>query len=159
MKFKKSLAIISVAALLTVGCTQKGISEQAETQTPTAVESPVATVTANTSQGGTFKDGEHPTQGTVKVVTEAGKRFLEFDNKFKTSNNGPDLFVILHRSDAPPIYGIKQKDYVSIARLQKTSGSQRYALPDNVNLADFKSVVVWCRQFNATFGFAPLVNA
>lgn len=37
-----------------------------------------------------------------------------------------------------------------------TSGAQRYALADNVNLADFRSVAVWCRKFNATFGYAPL---
>lgn len=67
-----------------------------------------------------------------------------------------DVFVILHRSDAPPTYGIKKQDYASIARLQKTSGNQRYAIPNNVPSADFKSVAVWCRKFNATFCYAAL---
>lgn len=40
--------------------------------------------------------------------------------------------MILYRSDAPPKYGIKKQDYASIARLQKTSGNQRYAIPNNV---------------------------
>jgi hypothetical protein len=88
-------------------------------------------------------------------VTENGKRYLELDEAFKT-DNGPDLFVILYRSEKPPIYGIKEKNYVSISRLQKVSGTQRYGIPAGVNLADFGSVAIWCRQFNATFGFAPL---
>ena len=28
--------------------------------------------------------------------------------------------------------------------------------PDDLNLADFKSAAIWCRQFNATFGAAAL---
>ncbi|NJL10535.1 MAG: DM13 domain-containing protein [Calothrix sp. SM1_7_51] len=91
----------------------------------------------------------------VKLVTENGKRYLEFDKNFKT-DKGPDLFVILHKNATLPNSGIKEKDYVSIARLQATNGNQRYAIPNNVNLADFRSVAIWCRQFNATFGFATL---
>jgi hypothetical protein len=104
---------------------------------------------------GSFQSGEHPSQGNIRIITHEGKRYLEFDKSFKT-DNGPDLFVILHRNRTVPIYGIKEKDYTSIARLKKTKGTQRYMIPNNVNLADFKSVAVWCRKFNATFGFATL---
>jgi Electron transfer DM13 len=152
----KYLAILCVA-MLTVGCAKELSSNQPqqETQTTTSTTSPVKQKTQTVAESGTFKAGEHPTKGTVRVITEKGKRFLEFDGNFKT-DNGPDLFVILHRSDAPPESGVKEKDYVKIARLQKTSGTQRYAVPENVNLADFKSVAIWCRAFNATFGYAPL---
>lgn len=66
------------------------------------------------------------------------------------------MYVILYRFEKPPISGIKEKDYVSIAQLQKITGNQRYALPNNVNLQEFKSVAIWCRKFNATFGYAIL---
>lgn len=151
MKFQY-LTILGIATVLTIGCTKEVKSG------PTVNKSPIATIVSSpvaVAKSGNFKAGEHPTQGTVSVVTEEGKRYLEFDQRFKT-NQGPDVFVILYRSDTPPIYGIKKNDYVSIARLQKISGSQRYALPDNVKLADFRSVAVWCRKFNATFGYAPL---
>jgi Electron transfer DM13 len=121
----------------------------------THLQTPVTKIATQLSQTAMFQAGEHPTQGNVRIVTYNGKPYLEFDKSFKT-DNGPDLFVILHRDRTVPIYGIKQKDYKSIARLQKTKGTQRYAIPNNVNLADFKSVAVWCRQFNATFGFATL---
>ncbi|MDY6898910.1 MAG: DM13 domain-containing protein, partial [Cyanobacteriota bacterium] len=31
-------------------------------------------------------------------------------------------------------------------------------IPENVNLADYKSVGIWCEEFNATFGYASLQN-
>ncbi|MEA5513006.1 DM13 domain-containing protein [Nodularia sp. UHCC 0506] len=149
MKFKH-LVILSIATMITAGCATEVTSNETDTQTPiaTTLASPVA-------ESGNFQAAEHPTQGKVSVVKEAGKSYLEFDQNFQT-DNGPDLFVILHRSATPPVSGIQEKDYVSIAALQNISGTQRYAVPDNVNLADFKSVAIWCRQFNATFGYASL---
>lgn len=141
------LVILGITTVLTIACT-KEVSLNTATPSKTTVAAPVA-------GSGSFKAAEHPTQGKVSVVTEQGKRYLKFDENFKT-DNGPDVFVILYRSDAPPQSGIKEKDYVSIARLQKIRGSQRYALPENVKLADFRSVAIWCRKFNATFGYAPL---
>ncbi|WP_414752549.1 DM13 domain-containing protein [Anabaena sp. CCY 9910] len=141
----KYLIIIGLTSILSVGCTN-----QTFTETPTAT-----TVATADVKPGNFQAGEHPTQGQVSVVKEAGKNYLEFDQNFKT-DQGPDLYVILYRFEKPPISGIKEKDYVSIARLQKTTGNQRYALPNNVNLQQFKSIAIWCRKFNATFGYAIL---
>ncbi|BAZ65781.1 MAG: DM13 domain-containing protein [Pelatocladus maniniholoensis HA4357-MV3] len=146
----KNLALLSIFTLLSVGCTKNIDSKQ-----PVNEAQPVASAEVSQPGTGTFVAGEHPTQGNVKVVTENGKRYLELDQSFKTSK-GPDLFVILYRNKTVPISGIQEKDYLKIAALQKTSGNQRYLLPNNVKLVDYKSVVIWCRQFNATFGYAPL---
>ncbi|BAY11325.1 DM13 domain-containing protein [Calothrix sp. NIES-2098] len=146
----KHLAILSLIAVIAIGCAKESTSSQTDTQT-----TPNTTVASSGAEVGAFKAKEQPTQGQVKVITEKRKRYLEFDQNFKT-NQGPDLYVILYRSENPPISGIKEKDYISIARLQKTSGTQRYDLPETVKLGEFKSVAIWCRQFNATFGYAPL---
>jgi hypothetical protein len=105
---------------------------------------------------GMLVKAEKPTQGTVRIVNDNGKRFLELGQNFKTSEMGPDLHVILHRTDAPPVAGIKKQDYVILGRLQKFTGAQRYEIPKDVNLDGFKSAAIWCRQFNATFGYAKL---
>ncbi|MDJ0773135.1 MAG: DM13 domain-containing protein [Mastigocoleus sp. MO_167.B18] len=155
----KSLVLVGFATLLTVGCSAQEVSQKPETEVANQAQTQ-ETVAANTSTSdvdtisGTFKSAEHPTQGEVKVVTENGKKYLQFDGNFKT-DSGPDLFVILHRNDTLPITGIKEKDYVSIAPLKNTSGTQRYEIPVNIDISEFKSVAVWCRQFNATFGYAP----
>jgi hypothetical protein len=75
---------------------------------------------------------------------------------------GPDLVVILHRSEdvigstTPPAYPINEGDYVVLAPLQQFKGAQSYPIPDTINLADYRSVGIWCRKFNATFGAAAL---
>jgi Electron transfer DM13 len=106
-------------------------------------------------KSGMFVAVEHPTQGAVSIVKENGKRYLVFDKNFK-SDMGPDLYVILHRTAILPKGGLKKQDYTTIGRLQKVSGTQRYAIPNNINLANYRTVVVWCRSFNATFGYALL---
>ncbi len=41
----------------------------------------------------------HKTTGQVKIVSENGQRYLEFDRTFATEN-GPDLKVVLHRNNS-----------------------------------------------------------
>jgi hypothetical protein len=108
---------------------------------------------ASVLASGNFEKSEHPTSGAAQIVMQNGKKYLKFDSSFQ-SDSGPDLFVILHRQDSPKSYG--KADYVSLGRLKKVSGQQMYAIPNGVNIAKFKSVVIWCKKFNATFGFAPL---
>jgi Electron transfer DM13 len=104
--------------------------------------------------GGEFIAAEHPTKGAVAIVKENGKQYIEFSDQFK-SDSGPDLFVLLHRQAKPDQY--KQADYVNLGQLQKVKGSQRYMIPADTKLSDYQSVVIWCRKFNATFGYAPLM--
>jgi hypothetical protein len=168
----KYLAILGATALLSFSCTIRDNSNQPSTQTeasPPTTEPPSASakpspsstqpVAQKPTQSGTFVGAEHPTQGSAQILTENGKNYLEFDENFKT-DNGPDLVVILHRASdiksisQPPAYSLKEGDYVILAALKQVSGTQRYAIPDNVNLTDYNSAAVWCRQFNATFGYA-----
>lgn len=117
---------------------------------------------AATLKSGTFVRGEQPTRGGAKIFTKNGRSFLELDSAFKTSSQGPDLVVVLHRSGnvlgttQAPNYALKGGDYVVLSRLKKYSGAQSYAIPANINLANYRSVAIWCRKFNATFGVAPL---
>jgi hypothetical protein len=39
------------------------------------------------------------------------------------------------------------------------AGNQNYAIPAVVDLADFRSVSIWCDRFNVSFGTAPLSKA
>lgn len=122
--------------------------EKSSAQSPSPKQS-------TTLRTGMFVNGEHETLGGVRIFTENGTQFIEFDQAFKT-DNGPDLYVILTRQGQPPIMGIKEQDYRSLGLLQRISGTQRYVIPADLNLSEFASVAVWCRQFNATFGYAQL---
>jgi len=106
--------------------------------------------------------GEHETKGTASIIRENDKNYLQLGEDFTTFDMGPDLVVILHRSEdvigstEPPAYALNEKDYVILADLKEFSGTQRYEIPDNINLEDYPSAAIWCRQFNATFGAARL---
>ena len=97
---------------------------------------------------------QQPTTGTVEIIQENGKKYLVLSSDFSTPN-GPDVLVILHR-DSKVETNIKEQDYISLAMLEKFSGEQRYLIPDNINLNEFKSVGIWCQEFNVTFAAAPL---
>ncbi|OUC12228.1 MAG: hypothetical protein B0A82_23680 [Alkalinema sp. CACIAM 70d] len=175
------LAILCLAPLLILGCTSPNSTSATSPQasqptspidgapsapapsTPTpstkTASQPAATKPIKT---GSFVSGEHETKGTLKILTQNGQSTLVLDQTFKTSELGPDLVVAFHRSNnvlgsaKPPAYPLKEGDYVVLAPLQKFSGSQQYAIPNNINLADYPSIVIWCRKFNATFGVAQL---
>jgi hypothetical protein len=161
-----------LAAVLIVGCTGK-VEQSADSAAPspapvasapaTAPASPdLAQATQTVEKSGTFVSGEHPTQGTVRLVTQNGQSSIELGQDFETFDMGPDLVVILHRSDnvigstEPPAYSLNEGDYVVIAPLQQFEGAQSYPIPSNVNVAEYRSAGIWCRQFNATFGAAVL---
>jgi hypothetical protein len=167
LKHGLSLGLMTV---LIAGCAQGNPSAEqpssaiapSSTQSTSAQASPTNTANATPLKSGSFQSGEQPTQGTVRIVQTNGGSILELDQSFQTSNQGPDLVVILHRSKdvlgstQPPAYPIKEGDYVILAPLQAFSGAQQYPIPNTINLAEYQSAGIWCRKFNATFGAAVL---
>lgn len=159
------LIVVSLAATVSCGFSSTSAQSSSTPTTPIVQEStalgdqPKSSAMAEAM--GEFVSGEHPTTGTATIVTEGEMRYVEFSDQFAT-DAGPDLFVILHKSPnviettAPPAHSIREEDYVLLAPLQSINGSQRYAIPTDLDLSQYASVVIWCRQFNATFGAASL---
>jgi len=46
---------------------------------------------------------------------------------------------------------------VDLGPLRAFKGSQRYAIPNGVDLAQFDSVVIWCREFSVLISPADLL--
>jgi hypothetical protein len=170
MKLKHWL-ILSVVSLLLISCganqnatNQESVEQTEPSSLAQSTDSGVSqpTTGAEVLKSGSFVSGEHSTQGMVQLVRQGNQVTLVLDQSFTTSEMGPDLVVILHRSEdvigstQPPAYPIREGDYVVLAPLQSYSGAQSYTIPDNINLADYKSAGIWCRKFNATFGAAVL---
>jgi hypothetical protein len=155
MKLQSSL-LTALASIITVNIVV--LSDSASHKTFAETVSLPGMVTRATSSSvkvlasGNFVDSEHPTKGLAEVFTQNGRNYLRLDKAFR-SDEGPDVFVLLHREDSPKEY--KKSDYVSLGRLQKTKGKQLYKISNEVDITEFKSVVIWCRKFNATFGYAP----
>lgn len=105
---------------------------------------------------GAFSSLEHATTGTALVLElDDGRRFLRLQN-LETSN-GPDLRVYLSSVPASDDwYVYDDEEFVDLGGLKGNLGSSNYAIPTDVNLADFETAVVWCLRFSVGFGVAPL---
>jgi Electron transfer DM13 len=101
---------------------------------------------------GTFvgADEFHFGSGTARLIagTDGGwtLRFEDF-----AVRNGPDLYVYL--SPRPKRYA---DGALELGRLKADTGAFNYRLPAGVDPADYRSVVIWCKQFAVQFAYATL---
>jgi hypothetical protein len=105
---------------------------------------------------GSFRSLEHGTTGVAKLISLAdGRMFVRLES-FRTSN-GPDVIVIL--SDAPATASagaFERGSFQTLGVLKANIGNQNYQVPAGVDVAKFRSVVIWCRRFHVAFGAAPV---
>ena len=104
---------------------------------------------------GAFMGRDHPTSGTAMVLSmQDGSRLLRLED-LKT-DNGPDLRVYLSTAPATAAGSAFDDEFLDLGGLKGNIGSQNYAIAANVDVAKYRSVVVWCRRFAVAFGVAPL---
>ncbi len=106
---------------------------------------------------GEFYDLAHEGEGRAIVYELAdGSRVLRFED-FAVLN-GPDLQVWLVPVDpVPDTVGVEIPGYFDLGPLKGNIGDQNYDLPAELDLSDFKSVVIWCQPFRVPFNAAPLI--
>lgn len=49
--------------------------------------------------------------------------------------------------------------FVDLGRLRSFEGSQKYAIPEGIDLSEYPSAVIWCEQFSVLISPADLVPA
>ena len=110
---------------------------------------------------GQFRDADtvHRGKGTATVFESAsGAKVLRFTGFEAT--NGPDLEVWLVKAGGIAASAdVKNSAWLSLGPLKGNIGDQNYIIPADVNVADYKSVVVWCKQFGVLFSPADLTPA
>lgn len=140
-----------IGALLTVNPDTSDLSLKTNQTASLVAEEKNSQFTKSTDAA--FVGAAHPTSGATKIVEIDGQSYLEFDSEF-SSASGPDLLVLLHTDAEPESYS--PDNYISLGQLQQVAGAQRYAIPENVDVSAFRSAVIWCREFDVTFGYATL---
>lgn len=148
MKLNRLVLLGVISSVVAVAPISVAIAQQATVQTVAQSQSVAIAM-------GTFVAGEAPTTGTARIVTVDGHQYLELDAAFSTSNMGPDLHVLLDSNQPPQSYE-NLAGTVNLGSLSDFSGAQLYPIPDAIDVAEFDSVVIWCRMANATFGYAQL---
>src|SRR6266550_2521190 len=102
-------------------------------------------------------DGIHKGEGAATLVRLLdGQTVLRLEDDFRVTN-GPDLYVYLSGSAAPRTSAaLHGTGAFEVAQLKGNMGGQNYALPDDLDLTRFRSVVIYCRRFTTVFSTAQL---
>lgn len=121
---------------------------------PTAVTN--TTSTEQVLLKGSFYNLVHLSSGDAVVYQLSdSSRILRLQNF--SVDNGPDLYVYLVPVDpVPSTSGTEIAGYYSLGRLKGNVGDQNYEIPADLDLSQYKSIVIWCQAFAVPFAAAPL---
>lgn len=130
-----------IALLLFAACSSSGdmMDEMDELPNDTEGMMEAEETTAN------FVSDAHPTSGTASV-SEDGTTLSLTDFK---SDDGPLLELYLATD-------LTAKTYVSLGDLKGLDGDYQYSIPTGTDLESLKYVIVWCVDFDVSFGHAVL---
>jgi len=107
---------------------------------------------------GRLEGKTHQTSGRATIYTTSdGRQYLRLSDF--TTSNGPDVHVLLARSDDPSLTQeiVKgQFDAAELGSLKGNQGDQNYDLVASVDLQKYNAVVIYCERFHAVFGLARL---
>jgi len=98
-------------------------------------------------KSGTLIKDAHDVSGTVKIIESEGKKILRFENL--NTINGPDLYIYLATDT-------QAKDIIDLGTIKATKGNVNYDIPDNVDLAKYNNVLIWCKSYHVLFSHAQL---
>lgn len=96
----------------------------------------------------------HSGGGNVKIVKNGDRYQLVFSEDFSVTP-GPYLVVhVSHAGNPGSAKELKQNGTIELGRLKGFSGVQTYDLPEDFNLDQAKSVVIFCKPFQVVFAVA-----
>lgn len=72
------------------------------------------------------------------------------------AENGPDLKVYLSAAPGDADPDAHDDDYVSLGDLKGNIGSSNYEIDPDVDLARYRTAVIWCERFSVGFAVAQL---
>jgi hypothetical protein len=148
-----ALVVLTVVAFVLVWFQPQKlfIDDHVDEAVPLAGDAAAAIRTLSTTP---FRGHAHATRGRARVVDVGGRRYVRFE-AFSTSN-GPLLKVYLSAAPADGPADAFDDHFVDLGRLKGNIGDQNYAIPEDVDLHAYRSVVVWCKRFGVPFAAARI---
>ena len=115
-----------------------------------------AGLSAKPLESGRFYGIAHSTAGRATIFQMGdGTRVLRLTD-FKTSN-GPDVHVYMVASDnAKDAASVQQAGFIDLGVIKGNVGDQNYTLGNDLELAKYRAVSIWCKRFSVNFGAAAL---
>ena len=116
-----------------------------------------ATSFSYAQKGNAWSKKNYNVTGTWSIEKDGESNYLVLGSDFKTSK-GPDLKLFVSKKAAQSIGKNEavEKNSVFIADLKSNKGAQRYLLPSNVTISDFKSIVVHCEKYTKVWAASSI---
>ena len=113
---------------------------------------------------GTFQKAKYKGAGTFKIYKDGDVTRLHLSEDFASNPKAPDLYVVIGNATNPISgkenpYPLAEDEYVTVAELTSAMGAQDYEIPADIDLSEDSSVIIWCKEVNATMSYAPLKAA
>ena len=104
-------------------------------------------------------DPVHYGEGNASIFRDqTGAALIHLEGDFKVGP-GPKFHVYLVDHDSVRTAAdVKNGKWIDLGQLRAFEGSQNYAIPADVNLADYKSIVIWCETFGVLISPATIEN-
>lgn len=117
-----------------------------------------AQVTADEPSPTSFVKKRYNISGTWNVSEKDGQKTISFSDDFRTKG-GPDLKVYLSSKIISELEsGSVESSSKKISILKSNQGAQSYIIPADVNLSEYKSVVIHCEAFSVLWGGFDIAN-
>lgn len=133
--------------------TQLADATDAPVTTPAPTEAPAPTpFAAREVTRGVWQSADdfHFTNGDALLIeTAPGVYTLRVENF--SVRNGPDVYVLLS-----PTNGYTG-EALNLGSLKGTDGAFNYDVPAGTDITQYKSAIIWCKQFDVLFGYAELM--
>lgn len=100
----------------------------------------------NAAEAKPFTNVAMKTSGNWSIETREDGTYIVLADNFKT-RGAPDLKIFLHTLQADDVENDNAAQGLFVAELKGKKGAQEYKIPANVNLSDYKSIVIHCEQY------------
>lgn len=105
-------------------------------------------------EGRWISKGYRISGGFSIVQTDRGTKIV-LDQRFSTTN-GPDLKIFLSRDAHGRVHDRNADNGKRIAVLESNRGYQEYWIPPNVNISQYKTLIIHCERFSKLWGVADI---
>lgn len=132
----KTFAIAGIASCLLIGGTSQSWAQSSIV----------------TEASSSFVKKRYKIKGSWNIIQKDGQNVLRFNDDFKTKG-GPDLKIFLSSKPLAELNGdnvVESSHNLSVLKSKK--GLQSYVIPDDINLSDYKSIVIHCEAYSILWG-------
>ena len=103
-------------------------------------------------------DNKRPATGVVRLFRlGTGEYLLRLENLSVT--RGPGLHLYFTATPAPRDIAVVQSDFIDLGELRAQSGDLNYVIPADIDLREYRGVVVFSPYFRELYATAALVDA